>query len=86
LIITHHLHLLPGYINRVALLGDGSLLEIGSIREVFHKVDMLKQTYLTPPQIVEFAHELEKIQNTELNALSVVEVLGLFNPKSPREK
>jgi energy-coupling factor transport system ATP-binding protein len=81
LIITHHLYLLPGYINRMALLGDGNLLDIGLIREVFHKVEMLRETYLIPPQIVEFGHELEKISGTELNALTVDEMIGLFNSK-----
>lgn len=81
IIITHHLHLLPGYVNRVALLGDGQLLLNASIREVFHEVDKLRETYLTPPQIVEFSHELEKISGTSLNALSVKEVLGLFKSR-----
>ena len=81
LIITHHLYLLPGYINRMALLGDGNLLDIGLIRDVFHKVEMLRETYLIPPQIVEFGHELEKISGTELNALTVDEMIGLFTSK-----
>ena len=81
LIITHHLYLLPGYINRIALLGDGQLLEIGLIRDVFHKVEMLRETYLAPPQIVEFAHELERVSGKALNALTIDEMLQLFASK-----
>jgi energy-coupling factor transport system ATP-binding protein len=81
LIITHHLYLLPGYINRVALLGDGKLLDIGLIRDVFNKVEMLRETYLMPPQIVEFAHELAKISGSDLNALTIDEMIRLFAAK-----
>ena len=81
LIITHHLYLLPGYVNRMVLLGDGKLLEIGLIRDVFHEVGLLRETYLTPPQIVEFSHELEKISGADLNALTIDEMIGLFRPR-----
>lgn len=78
LVITHHLYLLPGYINRIALLGNGELIDIGLIREVFHKVDMLHKTYLAPPQIVEFSHELEEMSGSKMNALTIEEILQLF--------
>lgn len=78
LIITHHLHLLPGYVDRVVLMGDGKLLADSSLRSIFHQTDMLRETFLSPPQIVQYVRELEKLGKSSLNALTISETLGLF--------
>ncbi len=80
IIITHHLHLLPGYVDRVVLMGDGTILEDASLREVFHNADRLQETFLSPPQIIEFTHALERMSDTKLDAITVDETLGYFTP------
>jgi energy-coupling factor transporter ATP-binding protein EcfA2 len=79
-IITHHLHLLPGYVDRVVLLGDGKILRDAPLREVFNDFDVLRQTYLSPPQIVEFAHEIDRMGSASTSALTVEETINLFQP------
>jgi energy-coupling factor transporter ATP-binding protein EcfA2 len=78
LVITHHLYLLPGFVDRVVLMGDGEILLDAPIRQVFNQIDLLRQTYLVPPQIVEFVQEVGRIGQACLNALTVGEALGLF--------
>ncbi len=77
-IITHHLYLLPGYVDRVVLMGDGKILRDAPLREVFNDVDVLRETYLAPPQIVEFMHEVDRIEGVQTNVLTVEEALRLF--------
>lgn len=78
IVITHHLYLLPGYVDRVILLGDGKILNDAPLRQVFNDVDVLRKTYLAPPQIVEFVHEIDRMENAQTNAITVEEALGLF--------
>jgi energy-coupling factor transport system ATP-binding protein len=81
IVITHHLYLLPGYVDRVVLMGDGKILRDATLREVFHDVDILRETYLSPPQIVEFSHEIDQISGVRSNSLTVEETLDMFHPK-----
>ena len=81
LVITHHLYLLPDYIERIILTGDGQILLDAPIREAMNRIDLMQQTYLTPPQIVEFAQSVGERAGEHLNALSVSEVLSLFEKK-----
>lgn len=78
IIITHHLHLLPSYTERIVLLGDGQILLDAPIRKAFNELELLRETYLTPPQIVEFVREMAQMGNTNLNALTVEEAAGMF--------
>ncbi len=80
IIITHHLHLLPGYVDRVVLMGDGTLIADAPLRRVFCDAEKLRETYLSPPQIVEFGRELERLGNAKLNAVTVDETLACFEP------
>jgi energy-coupling factor transporter ATP-binding protein EcfA2 len=81
-IITHHLYLLPGYVDRVILLGDGKILADAPLRQVFNDFEVLRKTYLAPPQIVEFVHEIDQMGNSLTNAMTVEEALKLLHPKS----
>lgn len=78
IVITHHLHLLPGYVKRVILLGDGEVLLDAPLRQAFGNTDLLHETYLEPPQIVRFVKELERLSGHELNAQTPGEALALF--------
>lgn len=82
IIITHHLYLLPGYVDRVVLIGDGKILRDAPLRDVFNDVQVLRETYLSPPQIVEFVHQVETIADVQTNAMTVEEALRLFQRRS----
>ncbi|HNT76756.1 MAG TPA: energy-coupling factor transporter ATPase [Anaerolineae bacterium] len=58
IVITHHLHLMPDYAERVLVMGAGVLLLDAPIRQAYHAVDVLRSTYLTPPQAVLLAQAL----------------------------
>jgi len=55
LVISHHLYLLPAYARRAVVMGKGSILLDTDMRAAFHQVDVLRQTYLAPPQAVVLA-------------------------------
>jgi energy-coupling factor transport system ATP-binding protein len=52
IVITHQLYLMPGYAERVLVMGEGTLLLDAPIREAYHATSTLATTYLTPPQAV----------------------------------
>lgn len=51
-VVTHHLYLMADYAERVIVMGEGTILADGPIREIFHRPDVLRATYLEPPQAV----------------------------------
>ncbi|MCM1981866.1 ABC transporter ATP-binding protein [Lyngbya confervoides] len=61
MVITHHLHLMPGYAERAIVMGKGTLLLDAPLRSAYHQTDQLAATYLTPPQTVLLAQHLSKI-------------------------
>ena len=80
-IITHHLYLLPDYVDRIILLGRGEILLDAPIRQALNADELMRSTYLTPPQIVEFVRHISHLGQAPLNALTVPEAVGLFAPK-----
>jgi energy-coupling factor transport system ATP-binding protein len=76
LVISHHLYLLPDYARRAVVMGKGTILVDADLRTAFHKVDMLRQTYLAPPQAVMLA------QAVGLESpLTPAEVVACFQPR-----
>jgi energy-coupling factor transport system ATP-binding protein len=55
LFITHDMGLVAQYARRVIVLCQGKVILDGPVRNVFTQVDVLKKTYLNPPQITELA-------------------------------
>lgn len=58
IVITHHLHLLPDYVNRIVVMGKGKILMDDTPESVFQELDILRATALEPPQIAVFAQGL----------------------------
>jgi energy-coupling factor transport system ATP-binding protein len=56
--ITHSMRVVAQYADRIIVLANGKVILDGSTREVFSKPDVLKTTFLTPPQITCLAQEL----------------------------
>ena len=81
IVITHHLYLLPDYIDRIILVGDGQILLDAPIRHALNQVDLMKETDLPPPQFVEFVQHIGRTTGETLNALSVTEAVSMFSKK-----
>jgi len=76
IVITHHLYLMPGYADRVVLMGKGEILLDAPIRIAFHQNALLQRTYLHPPQIVRFAQHIASREGQHLAILTPEELLG----------
>lgn len=80
IVITHHLYLMPEYAERVIVMGKGTILLDAPVRSAFHQVDLLRSTYLVPPQAVLIAQEMGRLINRELFLLTPEEVANCFHP------
>jgi energy-coupling factor transport system ATP-binding protein len=74
IVITHQLYLMPDYAERVFVMGKGTLLLDAPIRKAYHETELLRSTYLTPPQSVLLAQELSRIAGKELPLLTPEEI------------
>jgi len=78
IVITHHLHLMPGYAERVVVMGKGVILLDAPIREAYHNKAVLERTFLAPPQIVSFAQHIAQREGLALPALTPEELASCF--------
>lgn len=79
IVITHHLYLMADYAQRVIVMGKGTVLLDAPIRRAFHDIDLLRSTFLTPPQAVLLARELNRINGkAEYPLLTPEEVSRAF--------
>ena len=61
IMITHDMHIVAEYAERVVVMHGGRVVADGTPSEVFSKRDVLRAAYLTPPQISLLATELEDL-------------------------
>lgn len=73
IVITHHLYLMPDYAERVVVMGKGTILLDAPIRRAYHEVELLRSTYLAPPQAVLLARAL--CDNVGRNGIPTVRLL-----------
>jgi len=59
--ITHSMRVVAQYAERTIVLANGKIILDGPTREVFSKPDVLKTTFLTPPQITCLAQDLQSM-------------------------
>jgi energy-coupling factor transport system ATP-binding protein len=57
-VITHALHLMPGYAERVIVMREGAVILDAPIRQAYNDLDLLASTHLLPPQVVLLAQAL----------------------------
>lgn len=74
IVITHHLYLLPGYAKRLIVMGKGQVLLDGPLREVFYQTEKLRETFLTAPQVVQFAAAIQPANGPPLRPLAAYEL------------
>jgi energy-coupling factor transport system ATP-binding protein len=77
IMITHDMDLVARYARRTVVLGLGRILLDGPTREVFARPEILRGTYLEPPQAARLAQALEPTL-APTGALSVDEVLAVL--------
>ena len=75
-VITHHLYLMPEYAERVVVMGKGTILLDAPIREAYHQTDLLRSTFLSPPQAVLLAQHLGREDGRDYALLTPEEVAG----------
>jgi energy-coupling factor transport system ATP-binding protein len=59
--ITHNMRVVAQYAERTIVLANGEVILDGPTREVFSKPDILKTTFLAPPQITCLAQDLQSL-------------------------
>ena len=59
--ITHSMRVVAQYAERTIVLANGKIILDGPTREVFSRPDVLKTTFLTPPQITCLAQDLQSM-------------------------
>ena len=55
LMITHDMELVANYTTRTLVLGNGEIIKDGPTHKVFSQQEILRMTYLKPPQIAQLA-------------------------------
>jgi energy-coupling factor transporter ATP-binding protein EcfA2 len=78
IVITHHLYLMPEYAQRVIVMGKGTILLDAPIRPAYHQVELLRSTFLSPPQAVLLARHLGQQEGLDLPLLTPREVADCF--------
>ncbi|BBA78716.1 ABC transporter ATP-binding protein [cyanobacterium endosymbiont of Rhopalodia gibberula] len=78
IVITHHLYLMPDYAQRVIIMGQGIILLDAPIREAYYEIDLLKSTYLTPPQVVFLGKNLSQFSGQNYPVLTPLELTNCF--------
>ena len=58
IVITHHLYLLPGFAERLIVLGSGKVLVDDALRSALYGTNILRESFLVPPQLVQFAQAI----------------------------
>jgi energy-coupling factor transport system ATP-binding protein len=77
-VITHHLYLMPDYAERVIVMGKGTILLDAPIRHAYHQTEVLRSTFLTPPQAVLLAQHLSSLDGRDYKLLTPEEVASCF--------
>ncbi len=80
IVITHHLYLMSNYAERVIIMKAGEVILDAFIDEAYHKVELLKSTYLIPPQAVLLTQEMNRNMQSKCSALTPNELIKCFHP------
>ncbi len=76
IIVTHEMSIVARYAQRAIALRGGRVLVDDTVRAVFSQPDLLKQTYVEPPQITRAAQRLDGLSRHDV--LTVEEMQDAF--------
>jgi energy-coupling factor transporter ATP-binding protein EcfA2 len=85
IVITHHLYLMPEYAQRVLVMGKGTLLKDAPIRQAYHDIDLLRSTFLAPPQAVLLSNELAQVNGRLMPQMLTPEELASAFTRGPED-
>lgn len=71
IMVTHHMALVAEYACRTIVFCKGEVLLDGSTEEVFSQPEILKKSYILPPQITQMGSELSTVLNRKKTYLTV---------------
>jgi energy-coupling factor transport system ATP-binding protein len=74
IVITHHLYLLPGYAQRLIVMGKGKLLLDAPLRQAFYETEKLRETFLTAPQVIRLAEAMQAAVGSQLQPITSQEL------------
>jgi len=77
-VVTHHLHLLPGFAERVLVLGQGCILLDAPLAEAYYHPEVLAATDLKAPQIIGLAQAIAEREGQDCRALTAEELAACF--------
>ncbi len=80
IVITHHLYLMPDYAERVVVMGKGTILLDADIRTAYHDIELLRSTFLTPPQAVQLSKEIQQVDGDYQSLLTPREIAESMKP------
>ena len=78
--ITHSMHLVAKYARRTIVLCDGQVILDGPTREVLSQPELLRKTYLNPPQISQLGQALSAF-GVPKGLLTVDEAIDYFTQR-----
>jgi len=76
LVVTHHMSLVTDYCKRAVVFCKGQILLDGPTPEVFRRKELLRTTFIVPPQITLLGEELRGRLNTDKTYTRVDELGG----------
>jgi energy-coupling factor transporter ATP-binding protein EcfA2 len=74
LVVTHHMSLVTDYCKRVVVFCQGEILADGSTDEVFKQEELLKTTFIMPPQITLLGNRIKDKLHTDKTFTKVSEL------------
>lgn len=83
IVITHHLYLLPGYAERLLVMGKGRMLLDAPLRDAFYETEKLRQTFLTAPQVIQLAEAIQPDTTPNLRPLTAQELAASVKMLGP---
>jgi energy-coupling factor transport system ATP-binding protein len=86
IVVTHHLYLMAEYAERALVLGRGTLLLDAPLRTAYHQRELLRSTFLTPPQAVSLAAELTRLSGHSYPLLTPEEIASCFAAPAARPR
>lgn len=74
IVVTHHLHFVSPYADRLLLLGGGTVLGEGSLHTMYQRIDLLRATSVTPPQTALLGQYWSHRTGQNLSALTPIQL------------